>query len=213
MPQGFEDTAEARLPEADRLLPSNVRSDLKRWWLAVASRRTRTPNWDIASTCTIEGKAGILLIEAKAHDNELLKEAAGKASPAPTSSDDSQRNHSRIGEAIRDANIALGGDTGLTWSLSRDCHYQMSNRFAWAWKVADLGIPVVLVYLGFLGASEMSDRGTPFADAADWRNLVKRQSLNRIPVAAWDRRWTCGGQTLVPLIRVAQVPLEDKALH
>ena len=36
-----------------------------RWWLAVASNNTRTPNWDIVTTCTIEGKPGIVLIEAK----------------------------------------------------------------------------------------------------------------------------------------------------
>src|SRR5580704_8439624 len=66
MPQGFEDTDEAILPEAERLLPENVRRELRQWWLAVASNSTRTPNWDVASTCTIEGKPGIVLIEAKA---------------------------------------------------------------------------------------------------------------------------------------------------
>jgi hypothetical protein len=78
MPQAFENTAEATLPKAARLLPSDVRRELKRWWLAAVSGITRTPNWDIASTCTIEGKAGILLIEAKAHDQELRKEEVGQ---------------------------------------------------------------------------------------------------------------------------------------
>ena len=32
----------------------------------------------------------------------------------------------------------------------------MSNRFAWAWKLADLGVPVVLVYLGFFRALFMT---------------------------------------------------------
>src|ERR1019366_135100 len=212
MPQGFEDTDEATLPEAERLLPSDVRRELKRWWLVVASNNTRTPNWDIASTCTIEGKAGIMLIEAKAHDQELLKEEAGKRPPAPTASEDSRRNHLRIGEAIRDASIALAEDTGLPCSLSRDSHYQMCNRFAWAWKVADLGIPAVLVYLGFLGANEMSDQGTPLVDAADWQSLVKRHSQQLLPVTVWDQRWICRGQPLVPLIRAAQGPLQDEAL-
>jgi hypothetical protein len=118
----------------------------------------------------------------------------------------------RIGEAIRDASIALAEDTGLPWSLSRDSHYQMCNRFAWAWKVADLGIPVVLVYLGFLGAGEMSDEGTPFVDAADWQDLVKRHSQGFVPSAVWDQRWTCRDQQLVPLSRTARVPLQDEAL-
>jgi hypothetical protein len=63
-----------------RLLPADVREKLKRWWLSVPSNNPRTPNWDIASTCTIEGKTGILLIEAKAHDQELIKEETGRKS-------------------------------------------------------------------------------------------------------------------------------------
>jgi hypothetical protein len=45
--------------------------------------------------------------------------------------------------------------TGLTWALSRDWCYQMSIRFAWAWKLAGLGKPVILIYLGFLAYDEM----------------------------------------------------------
>ena len=52
----------------------------------------------------------------------------------------------------------------------------MSNRFAWAWKLTDLGIPIVLVYLGFLGATEMKDNGQPLADAGAWESIVKRHS-------------------------------------
>src|SRR5258708_37332117 len=63
MPCGFNDVREATLPEAERLLPLEARQELKRWWLTVATPVTRTPNWDIASTCTIDGKPGILLIE------------------------------------------------------------------------------------------------------------------------------------------------------
>jgi hypothetical protein len=43
MPQGFEDVNEARLPEAERLLPSDIRLELRRWWLVAASNNTRTP--------------------------------------------------------------------------------------------------------------------------------------------------------------------------
>jgi hypothetical protein len=32
--------------------------------------------------------------------------------------------------------------------------------------LASMGVPVVMVYLGFLGAAEMKDRGEPFADYA-----------------------------------------------
>jgi hypothetical protein len=75
----------------------------------------------------------------------------------------------------------LAQETGLTWALSRDWNYQMSNRFAWAWKLADLGIPVILVHLGFLNAHEMNDKGRPFADHEDWTRAVMRHSQALFP--------------------------------
>jgi hypothetical protein len=211
MPQGFDNTDEATLPEAARLLPADVRLELRRWWLVEASNNTRTPNWDVACTCTIEGKAGIVLIEAKAHDQELIKEETGRKNMEAPASGNARRNLLRIDWAIRDASAALAEETGLTWALSRDWNYQMSNRFAWAWKLTDLGIPVVLVYLGFQSANEMSDQGTPFANAADWQNIVKRHSKALFPATVWDQRWMCEGQPLIPLIRSLKVPLSDGA--
>jgi hypothetical protein len=208
MPQGFENTGEATLPEAERLLPEGVRIELRRWWLAVPSNNTRTPNWDIASTCTIEHKPGIVLIEAKAHDQELIKEEAGRQPIKIPVSGDARRNLLRIDWAIRDASAALTEDTGLTWALSRDWNYQMSNRFAWAWKLTDLGYPVVLVYLGFLSADEMSDRGKPLIDDAYWQIVVKRHSQALFAAEVWGKRWTCGGQPFIPLIKSRHVPLE-----
>lgn len=211
MPQGFEQTAEATLPEAERLLQADVRLELKRWWLAVASNTTRTPNWDVACTCTIEGKAGIVLIEAKARDKELIKEETGRKNLEAPVSGSARRNLLRIEWAIRDASVALAEDTGLPWALSRDWNYQMSNRFAWAWKLASLGIPVVLVYLGLLNASEMCDQGNPLVDAADWRNVVKHHSKTLFPSDVWDQRWLCGGEPFIPLIRSLDVLLDDVA--
>jgi hypothetical protein len=207
MPQGFENTDEATLPEAVRLLSADVRLELRRWWLAVASNNTRTPNWDVASTCTIEGKAGIMLIEAKAHDQELIKAETGRKNIEAPVSGNARRNLLRIDWATRDANAALADETGLTWALSRDWNYQMSNRFAWAWKLADLGIPVALIYLGFLNASEMSDQGRPFAGDTDWATLVKGHSQALFATEVWGQRWTCGGQPFIPLIRSLDVPL------
>ena len=77
MPQGFEDVEEAKLDRAPRLISNERRQALKSWWLTVAPR-ANTPNWDIASTATIGGKTGLLLIEAKAHDNELRTAERGK---------------------------------------------------------------------------------------------------------------------------------------
>jgi hypothetical protein len=36
-------------------------------------------------------------------------------------------------------------------SLSRDYCYQFANRIAFAWKIASTGVPVAMIYLGFIG--------------------------------------------------------------
>ena len=155
MPEGFCRTQEAELDKAIRLLPrQGERDKLRSWWLVVSSRNTRTPNWDIASTCTIDGRKGLILVEAKAHDTELYNETGGKSLDVSATAN-SRRNHAKIGKAIDEANVGLADQTGRRWSLSRDNRYQMSNRFAWSWKIAELGYPVVLIYLGFLEAEEM----------------------------------------------------------
>src|SRR5262245_55935670 len=144
MPSGFADCEEAQLHKAEKIIAdANDRDALLNWWLAVSGGpRTTTPNWDIASTCAIHGKPGILLIEAKAHDTELRNEERGKPLGGEDNkgvSLDSRRNHVRIGCCIQEAAIALSQQTGLAWALSRDWCYQMSNRFAWAWKLTELG--------------------------------------------------------------------------
>ena len=61
---------EAILSKLNKLVPGSIRGRLRDWWLAVP-RGANAPNWDIASTCTIKGKSGLLLVEAKAHTMSL----------------------------------------------------------------------------------------------------------------------------------------------
>lgn len=77
----------------------------------------------------------------------------------------------------------------------------MSNRFAWSWKLTELGYPVILVYLGFKFAVEMHDRGTPFTDDADWQQLALAYSKSLIPSHVWNNKWIVNNQTFIPLIR------------
>jgi hypothetical protein len=65
-----------------------------------------------------------------------------------------------------------------------------------------MGIPVVLVYLGFVGAMEVNDLGEPFADLADWSRFVLQHSRNIVPHHAWGWNITIGKSTIAPLIRV-----------
>ena len=92
--------------------------------------------------------------------------------------------------------------------MSRDDCYQMANRFAWSWKLVSLGVPVVLVYLGFLDATEMSDLGDPFRERADWVSYVRDHSKGKVPEDAWDRDWTmANGASFTPRIISVNQPL------
>jgi len=207
MPLGFEDTKEAELDKASTLLNPDIRRGLSDWWLAPASKQAMTPNFDIASTCTIDGKAGLLLVEAKAHDEELKKESAGRRLTA-NSSEGRRLSHEKIGLAISEACQGLEESTRLPWNISRDTHYQVSNRFAWAWKLTELGIPVALVYLGFLNADEMKDRGSVFPDAKVWEQLVKSHTETLFPKEIWGRKWMVNGLPFISLIHSVEVPLD-----
>ena len=86
---------EAELHKAHFLLPRDLRVQLRDWWLAVP-KNSMTPNWDIASTCSIDGEPGLLLVEAKAHAAELVP----KSDRCGSSNDE---NRERIRQAISQA--------------------------------------------------------------------------------------------------------------
>lgn len=178
-------------------LASNaVSRKLLDWWLIVPrddGRSRKTPTWDIASTCTIRGKRGLLLVEAKAHKNELKD---------PDKSGSREPNRSQIGEAIQEANRGLEAAAGGSWKLAIDDRYQLSNRFAWSWKLASLGVPVVLVYLGFLSATEMaSPQSSLFRSGDEWEHAVKSYSDEIVPGTSWGKWIDVGDTPLLPVIR------------
>lgn len=198
-------TEEAKLGESAGFLPEEQRKEITNWWLA-APGRANTPNWDIASICTVGKKEGLLLAEAKAHKAELKSDGKTLGNNV---SEESKRNHNQIARAISVASGALN-EVMAGWKLSCDSHYQMANRFAWAWKLASMGVPVVLVYLGFLNATEMEDLGEPFTDYAHWSKIVLEHSKDVVPQQAWGRDINVGHATITPLIRVWQQDLQSR---
>jgi len=214
MPDSFDRSDEAQLDKAEQIIASReLRTALRNWWLAAPTRNSRTPNLDIASTCLVEEMPGILLIEAKAHDAELRNEERGKPLGGEDNkgvSIDSRRNHVRIGACIQEASLALSGETRLAWAMSRDWNYQMANRFSWAWKLTELGIPVILVYLGFIGCDEMrkgiSQR--PITDEHDWDEMVRAHSRALFPCEVWNKKWSVHNQPFIPLIRAYKQSLD-----
>ena len=201
MPEGFCGIEEAQLDKAANLLPKqNHRDKLRRWWLAKPSDDSQTPNWDIASTCTVDGRKGLLLVEAKAHTQELKLEDSVKTRGP---------NRKRIAECVEEANAALAHQTGFCWALSHEHRYQMANRFAWSWKLTQLGYPVILVYLGFIRAEEMRKgrEQTPFDSHDKWECLVKAHSEPLFPSEVWDRQSVIHGQ-LVARICSIEIPYD-----
>lgn len=192
--------AEAQIDRDDGFVEPKVRQQLVDWWLEVVPG-ANTPHWDVAATCNADGRKGLILVEAKAHSNELS--GAGKSKPT---TDNGWKNHARIGSAIEEANTGLRRVAGGTWQLSRDEHYQLANRFAWSWKLASLGVPVVLIYLGFLNAKEMARDGVLFRSKSDWTRTLKDHARGVADEACWGKHLKVNGTSLRPVIRVAEVP-------
>ena len=196
LPRGRTNPAEAKLGETPDLLTPELREALTDWWLAVRPR-ANTPNWDLASTATVNGREGLVLVEAKAHMAELKPDGKPlKSSP----SENSLKNHRRITACIQEANDAMNGICP-GWNLTATTHYQLANRFAWSWKVASLGVPVVLVYLGFLEADEMVDVGGPLGSPDAWEELVRHHGHGIVPDCVWHQPLMIGDVPLHACIR------------
>ena len=212
MPRGFEAIEECQLHQRSRVLDSELCDRLAAWWLPKDQLSDRTPNFDIAANCLVEGRPGMLLVEAKAYDKELIRESGGRKVKSSNPKEQSLRDssHKTIGAAIDEALSGLSVQTGLNFGISRDTCYQLSNRFAWAWKLADSGLPVVLIYLGFLNAEDMARDGQPFRNHDDWERLVRSHSAKVVPEAIWNQKWTVNGRPFFPIIRSISQPLENK---
>ncbi len=124
MPKGFCLPEEAQLHKPPFPLPKDHHKVLRDWWLKNYRGNRSTPNWDIASTCTVHKKKGLLLVEAKAHDKEPHDPNRDKCNAKDV------ENFKKIGREIQEANSNLTDQTKLQWALSHDRCYQMSNRFA-----------------------------------------------------------------------------------
>ncbi|MXW49275.1 MAG: hypothetical protein F4X81_12240 [Gammaproteobacteria bacterium] len=198
-PNGKASVREAQLDKAleggRTLLDERTRQELRDWWLATNTSRARTPNWDIASTCTISGKRGMLLVEAKAHEGELSSDDRCGATGA---------NRVRIERALAEATTDLRRATGETWQLSPNHHYQLSNRFAWSWKLASLGVPVVLLYLGFLNAREMPE--PRLYSEPGWRTVLADHCRGVVDETCWESTLDVHGVQLLPMARVFEQP-------
>jgi hypothetical protein len=199
-PNGLLDPEEARLGEHPRFVDDVKRKSLTAWWL-VNRRGANTPNWDIVSTCAIGGERGLLLVEGKAHLGEFANYRCGASN---------SENLARIGDALKEASRGWN-ELESGFGLSASSHFQLSNRFAFAWKLAREKIPVVLVYLGFLDARDMESGGRRLISSdAQWRDWVVGQARETVPRSVWGRSYKFDGTPVTALITTAHVGIETR---
>lgn len=142
------------------------------WWMPSGGK---APTWDMLSLCQINGKEGILLVEAKAHVGEFSK--SGKPALREGCSSGSYTNHTKIEHCIQDAcNHLKSSYNGFHISVNQ--HYQLSNRIAFAWQLQQLNVPVVLLYLGFTGDTYFKDY---FKDGHHWKSEFRKYTSGVIP--------------------------------
>ena len=111
-------------------------------WLNGNKDIGRMPKWDIAASCQIEDKNGLILIQAITHEEEFNADDKCEATG---------ENRKGIMKAIEECNKDLNLRLDTHVKLSITSNYQLSNHIAYAWKLANLGIPTVLLYLGYIG--------------------------------------------------------------
>jgi len=179
---------EFELPEfCEQFCPDlKLHEELRSWWLPKSplNDQARTPVWDAISTCKIDGRPGLLLVEAKAHEGEL--DWKGKHLPSHAS-EQSRQNHRHIARKVVESCRALGEASDDKVALDIESHYQLANRVAWSAKVAAMGTPVVLLYLGFVG-----DTSIPrYLRSADhWERVMGAYLHGKLPLSLPERRVT-----------------------
>lgn len=196
MPKGLRYDKEAELKVfLKHNFTLKLGEDILNWWLI---HDATTPNWDLLSTCIINGERGLLLVEAKGHYDELDKSEKKLDKDASVKS---KQNHDKVYKAIEQANCAINSQIDGV-SISRDKCYQLSNRVAHAWWLAGQGIPVVLLYLGFLNCTDMEDgKRTLFMADSDWQECFTNHA-KLVGVEKITEKWIdCGKSKFITICR------------
>ena len=195
-PKGYNKPKEVRLKHWKNSQFYSKYCELDSWWLA-HSKGANTPNWDLSIECFFQNSPTLILVEAKAHINELSQ--SGKVLKA-TASKKSIENHKKISSAIHGANNALS-KTFPELNISINSHYQLSNRIAFSWKLANMGFKVILVYLGFTDDKGISDVGKPIEHQQHWQYIMETYTSNILPDSFWNKCIACGKGSMYATIK------------
>ena len=69
-----------------------------------------------------------------------------------------------------------------------------------------LGVPVVMIYLGFLNAQEMAADGAPFRSAGGWVRALNDHAQGVVDDSCWETRMEVNGTPFWPLMRTIDLP-------
>jgi hypothetical protein len=183
-------------PEAEKQL------DRGRWWAPHGGTR---PQMDFICRLKVNQKDGLLFIEAKAHEREL--DWGGKPLKDDCS-EGSRRNHDNISDQISQASTRLLQSCGPGFNLSINSHYQLANRLAYLWKMAESGVPTVLLYLGFTGDRYFADY---FRDDRHWQSVMGGYMQGIVPHSFPDHRHDFPNGASIHLL-VRSLPCPKKSL-
>jgi len=95
---------------------------------------------------------------------------------------------------------------GPGFNLSINSHYQLANRLAYLWKLAECGVPAVLLYLGFTGDQYFADY---LHDERHWQRVMGGYMQEVVPHSFPERRHDCPNGGSVHLL-VRSVPCPNK---
>lgn len=163
-----DDFAEYRDGEfLDRIGLGHLRSALKEFW------PERGPQWDALG---VSDRGDVLLVEAKAHVNEMCSPGTGA----------SEASRDKISASLAACADKLGAKPNRAqWT---DFFYQLANRLAHLQFLRDNGVPAYLVLVNFLNDADMKGPTSPEAWEAAYEvayhvmGLRKRHALSRFVI-------------------------------
>ena len=168
------------------------------WWFPYKTGLNQRPVWDLICHILVNGKPGLLVVEAKAHVSEINDEDA-KTQPN-MDSPRSRANDYSIRLRLAEASLSLGSLTKVPFLLSADSHYQLSNRLTYLNKLAEEGVPTVLMYLGWLNSPDW--RLDPLRDADHWKIVVEDHMKAVAPVSFLEQTYlTNSGGSMQMVVR------------
>ena len=138
-------------------------------WATFWPQRGNPPNWDAIGRAQIGGRWEWLLVEAKAHLNELRSDCqASEAGGRPM-----------IRSALDRVKAALGASTEADWLNG---YYQYANRLAVLWHLMEHREPARLLFVYFTGDRFPNAGFACPEDEEGWREaLIGRSSKLGLP--------------------------------